>query len=63
MSTNKPYQSKQDAAVQSTPFSSPEGVLDQIGLAIEGLRYGEVRVIIQDSVIVQIERVEKKRLR
>ena len=32
-------------------------------MAVKGLRYGEVRVIIQDYVIVQIERLEKQRLR
>jgi hypothetical protein len=35
----------------------------QIQTAIQGIRFGEVRVIIQDGVIVQIERIEKKRLR
>jgi hypothetical protein len=37
--------------------------LDHVRSAIEGIRFGEVRVIIQDGVIVQIERVEKQRLR
>jgi hypothetical protein len=37
--------------------------LDHVRTAIQGIRYGEVRVIIQDGVIVQIERVEKQRLR
>lgn len=37
--------------------------LEPIRAAVEGVRYGEVRVIIQDGVIVQIERVEKQRLR
>jgi hypothetical protein len=37
--------------------------LDQLRNAVAGIRYGEVRVIIQDGVIVQIERVEKRRLR
>jgi hypothetical protein len=37
--------------------------LDHVRKAIQGIRYGEVRVIIQDGVIVQIERVEKQRLR
>jgi hypothetical protein len=37
--------------------------LDHVRKAVEGIRYGEVRVIIQDGVIVQIERVEKQRLR
>jgi hypothetical protein len=37
--------------------------LDHVRKAVQGIRYGEVRVIIQDGVIVQIERVEKQRLR
>lgn len=36
---------------------------EQVRLAVEGIRYGEVRVIIQDGVIIQIERVEKRRLK
>ena len=37
--------------------------LDQVRKAVKGIQYGEVRVIIQDGLIVQIERVEKQRLR
>jgi hypothetical protein len=37
--------------------------LDHVRKAVQGIRYGEVRVIIQDGVIVQIERVEKQRIR
>ncbi|MDR3638539.1 MAG: YezD family protein [Isosphaeraceae bacterium] len=37
--------------------------LEQVRTAVKGIRYGEVRVIIQDGVVVQIERVEKQRLR
>lgn len=37
--------------------------LEPIRTAVQGLRFGEVRIIIQDGVIVQIERVEKQRLR
>ena len=37
--------------------------LDEVRSAVEGIRYGEVRLIIQDGIIVQIERVEKRRLR
>jgi hypothetical protein len=53
----------EEGAVSSTTVSSHDGVLDQVRLAIKGVRYGEIRVIIQDYVIVQIERVEKQRLR
>lgn len=37
--------------------------LEQVRTAVKGIRFGEVRVVIQDGVIVQIERVEKQRLR
>ena len=40
-----------------------EPALDQVLRAIKGLRFGEVRVIVQDGLIVQIERLEKHRLR
>lgn len=36
--------------------------LRRIGDALAGLRYGSVLVIVQDGVIVQIERTEKTRL-
>ena len=37
--------------------------IEQIRRAVKGIRFGEVRVIIQDGLIVQIERVEKQRIR
>jgi hypothetical protein len=36
--------------------------LDRIQNALRGLRFGEVTVIVQDGVVVQIERTEKLRL-
>ena len=36
--------------------------LDRVRRAVSGIRYGEVRVIIQEGIIVQIERIEKQRL-
>jgi hypothetical protein len=50
-------------AVDSAPSPSHHLDLDHVRTAIHGIRFGEVRVIIQDGVIVQIERVEKQRLR
>ncbi len=37
--------------------------LDRVRKAVTGIRYGEVRVIIHEGIIVQIERIEKQRLR
>jgi hypothetical protein len=45
------------------PSTAPGFELDEVRVAVEGIRYGEVRLIIQDGIIVQIERVEKRRLR
>jgi len=36
--------------------------LDRIRAALRGLRFGTVTVVIQDGVVVQIERMEKIRL-
>ncbi len=43
--------------------SSGEAVLERVRTALQGIRFGEVRLIIQDGEIVQIERMEKERLR
>ena len=37
--------------------------LSQIREALRGLRFGSVSIIVQDGVIVQIDRTEKRRLR
>lgn len=42
---------------------SLDGALDQIRDALRGLRFGSISVVVQDGVVVQIERTEKKRLR
>jgi hypothetical protein len=37
--------------------------LEPIRAAIKGIRFGEVRIVIQDGVVIQIDRVEKRRIR
>ena len=39
-----------------------ELALNQIRDALRGLRFGNVVVLVQDGVVVQIERTEKRRL-
>jgi len=36
--------------------------LDRIDAALRGLRYGTVTAVVQDGVVVQVERTEKVRL-
>jgi hypothetical protein len=40
-----------------------EPVIAQIVQTLRGLRYGVVSIVVQDGVIVQIERTEKPRIR
>jgi hypothetical protein len=42
--------------------ANTDAALRRIGDALHGLRYGSVTVIVQDGVVVQIERTEKTRL-
>jgi hypothetical protein len=39
-----------------------EAVLAQIRGVLQGLRFGSVTIVIQDGVVVQIDRTEKRRL-
>jgi hypothetical protein len=43
--------------------TSQEPALQHIHEALRGLRFGTVTVIVQDGVVIQIDRTEKKRLR
>jgi len=43
--------------------TDPQWHWQQIREALRGLRYGTVNVIVQDGVVVQIDRTEKRRLR
>ncbi len=36
--------------------------LAQIREALQGMRFGTVNIVVQDGVVVQIDRTEKKRL-
>ncbi|HZP41073.1 MAG TPA: YezD family protein [Candidatus Binatia bacterium] len=36
--------------------------LDRIRAALRGLRYGTVTAVVQDGIVVQVERTEKVRL-
>jgi hypothetical protein len=52
-----------------TPIASHEGespvdeALIQIRDSLRGLRFGSVNIIVQDGVVIQIDRTEKRRLR
>lgn len=54
-------------AIAAGPRASPADPLDyameRIRQALRGLRYGEVAIVVQDGVVIQIERTERTRLR
>lgn len=39
-----------------------QAVLAEIQSALQGLRYGQVVIVVQDGVVVQIDRIERRRL-
>jgi hypothetical protein len=45
------------------PEPAPDHGREAVLEALRGLRFGQVTVILQDGVIVQIERTERTRLR
>ena len=53
-----------DAAVEKT-HKEPDSdlTMEHIRQALRGLRYGEVSIIVQDGVVIQVERTERKRIR
>ena len=52
-------ESIQDKAPRQT-IRSPEA-FDHIHKAIDGLQFGEVTVIVQNGVVVQVDRTERRR--
>jgi hypothetical protein len=53
-------QSKSSTAEQA---ANADDEINQIRESLRGLRYGSVNIIVQDGVIIQIDRTEKRRLR
>jgi hypothetical protein len=41
----------------------PDDAITQIRDSLRGLKFGSVNIIVQDGVIIQIDRTEKRRLR
>jgi hypothetical protein len=59
---------KEDKPQQPNPIGRSRGngvdeALDQIRESLRGLRFGSVNIIVQDGVVIQIDRTEKRRLR
>ena len=46
----------------TTAADTNDRALAKVRDALSGLRYGEVTVVVQDGVVVQVERTEKVRI-
>jgi hypothetical protein len=55
--------SQQAKATSADPSASADDAITQIRDSLRGLRFGSVNIIVQDGVIIQIDRTEKRRLR
>jgi len=51
-----------DGPSPAPAFERSREALDRIHAALRGLRYGTVTAVVQDGVVVQVERTEKIRL-
>ena len=63
MSANSKECDNRDPGTARATRGSFELDLEAVRAAIRGIRFGEVRVIIQDGVVIQIDRLEKQRLK
>lgn len=45
-----------------SPEPDEEEVIERVKDALQNLRFGQVTVIVQDGVVVQIDRLERRRL-
>lgn len=56
-----------DQETTERPASAPprrdeEQTLAHVREALRGLQYGEISIVVQDGVVIQVERLERKRL-
>ncbi len=40
-----------------------DAALEHVRQALVGLQFGEVSIIVQDGIVIQVERIERKRFR
>lgn len=64
-STNSPSVAAGSLAARSSNSTNRLGEVEwnTIRESLHGLRYGNVTIVVQDGVVVQVDRTEKRRLR
>jgi hypothetical protein len=63
-SSSAPLKDHSEVPVPSRPAGpADDAEFERIRAAIRGIRFGEVRIILQDGIVIQIDRLEKQRIR
>ena len=60
MTTRTTNETRVDAAATN---GVQDEAMEQIRQALNGLRYGTVSIVVQDGLVIQIERTERRRLK
>lgn len=55
-------QSNENTESQGTRMDTQDVLLAQVRDSLRNLRYGHVQIIVQDGVVVQIDRLERRRI-
>ncbi|HWB10809.1 MAG TPA: YezD family protein [Pirellulales bacterium] len=63
MMATEPTLPAETSSLPRRPQAELDDALEHIRQALRGLEYGQISVIVQDGVVIQIERTEKKRVR
>ena len=59
----EPISQPASAAIGQDRTPAADEALNQVRDSLRGLRFGTVNIIVQDGVVIQIDRTEKRRLR
>lgn len=54
--------SSESSASTNGPIHSEDLVLSQVRESLRNLQFGHVQIIVQDGVVVQIDRLERRRI-
>jgi hypothetical protein len=57
-----PASSQEESPLPDRPDDNLRQAIDSVLQSLRGLRFGHVTITVQDGLVVQVERVERKRL-
>lgn len=63
MSTGSRPDAPQETPPEGAGPARLDNTLEHVRQALRGLQFGEVSIIVQDGVVVQVDRIERKRFR